>query len=90
MSAADDHRPRKLAHRPVSSGTCVILSRTDPLIDPVLTNGRVRSSAEDKIPVLRGSVYTTSRGLIKVFFESSIEDLTKGQWRWVQNLLHED
>ncbi|WVQ99470.1 hypothetical protein IAU59_006605 [Kwoniella sp. CBS 9459] len=57
-------------------GSNVIISRTDPKVDPVADNG------EEQPPVpLMGSVWNVFKGKVRVMFNHAIPDLQSGSWR---------
>lgn len=53
-------------------GTTVLLSRTDPLVDPAL---------DEENETLKGYVFSTPRGSIRIVFPSVPKDIDSGRWR---------
>ena len=68
------------------NGTHVILSRSDPLVNPVLADGRTKAEGGTG-DVLRAQVYNVTRGYIKVQFNVPIPDIKSGTWRYVRILM---
>ncbi|WVF71388.1 hypothetical protein IAT40_006192 [Kwoniella sp. CBS 6097] len=57
-------------------GSNVIISRTDPKVDPITVNGK-----EQPPEPLMGSVWNVSKGKVRVMFSQGIPDLQSGSWR---------
>jgi hypothetical protein len=62
-----------------SPGTNVIISRTDPKLDAV----RIENSKDQMDEPLIGSVYSFTKGILRVVWPDEVEDLDKGDWRYV-------
>jgi len=63
-----------------SNGTSVLISRTDPLVDPVLENG-VIGAPEQKLEWIKAQVYSGTPGFIRIHTEVPIDGFAHGRWR---------
>ena len=63
-----------------SNGIAVLISRTDPLVDPVLEDGKT-GVPEQKLEWVKAQVYSVSSQFIRIQTEVPIEHLKHGRWR---------
>jgi hypothetical protein len=75
------------------SGSYVFLSRTNPCVDPVLANGRIRElptgegeGQEGEVEIdpsewLKAKVYSRGKSYVRILFPTPVEGMGKGKWR---------
>ena len=82
ISSREHQRPShgKGSSSQASPGSNVILSRSDPAVNPVMSNGRVFTPG-NKFGLLSGSVYSATRKYVRVYFDVDVADILHGQWR---------
>ncbi len=62
----------------------MILSKTDPLVDAILADGKI-GPLNEKTESLPAKVYSMSRNYIRIQTEEPIEESDIGTWRWVSS-----
>ncbi|WVR06847.1 hypothetical protein IAU60_003883 [Kwoniella sp. DSM 27419] len=67
---------RELPFHRFTIGSNVVLSRTDPHIDPVCPEG-----SKDQSKPLVGSVWNVSKGNLRIMFNEDIPEIDRGNWR---------
>lgn len=75
----------KLPFHRFMNGGAVLISRTNPQKDPVLSNGCVSTGAPgpggEPPKAITGRVYSTTRQYVRVTFDLEIQGLLDGTWR---------